>query len=315
MSSLVREVDYYKVDIELNSNKKNYSFLLLYLGIIIFCVILWSAYYKDFINSFMYVGTLLVSATILLVFLLIFRKDKNRIGKLTLITITFVLFLCYEFKLLEYEPHTYTASFHAPPVEAYDDSGINLMIVRTIEHAYVEDREMIVRGLEQQNLDVIDLYKVNNKSRYNSKNAELLRLFRIQKDDFTIMSSNVKRYLEDDLSGIDQFLNRKDISGDSAGLGIALTGLIAQGQLKNNLTFGVTGAILATGEVKAIGMIKEKVLIAEKENFPFMIIPTENANVANEVKIAHNLNVEIFDVDHIDQAILLIQELNDEYSR
>lgn len=105
----------------------------------------------------------------------------------------------------------------------------------------------------------------------------------------TDAKGNLERYLGEDLSSIDKFLNRDDISGDSAGLGLALSGLIAQKKLKNGLNFGVTGSLNTTGEVLPIGVIKEKILIVDEKAYPFMIIPSENYTEAMNVKKTQNL--------------------------
>ncbi|MEK4486014.1 S16 family serine protease [Psychrobacillus sp. FSL H8-0484] len=281
--------------------------LLLYL-------VLWFIYYQDLINAFVLVGVLLVVLTIQLICLIIFRKDQAKIEIMSISTIIVAILLFFEFLLLEYEGHTFTASFYADSIEVIDNSGIHLMVVRTEDIGYIEDREVIVKSLEQEN-DFISLHKINNKARYQSKNAEILRLLRINKDHFTLMKRNVNRYLEGETSSIEAFLNREDISGDSVGLGLALTVLIAQGELSNKLSFGVTGALSETGDVLRIGMIREKVLIAEENGYPFMIIPIENAAEAREIKASRNLNIEIFDVNHIDQAVVLIKKLNEEHSK
>lgn len=276
--------------------------------------VLWFIYYQDLINGFRLVGVLLIILAIQLICLIIFRKDQAKIGIISISTIIVAILLCFEFLLLEYEGHTFTASFYADPIEVFDNSGIHLMVVKTEDISYIEDRELVVKSLEQEN-DFISLHKINNKSRYQSKNAEILRFLRIKKDHFTLMKRNVKSYLEGETSSIEEFLGREDISGDSVGLGLALTALIAQGELSNELTFGVTGALNETGNVSGIGMIKEKVLIAEENGYPFMIIPSENATEAREVKVSQNLNIEIFDVSHIDQAIDLMKKLNEEHSK
>ena len=119
-----------------------------------------------------------------------------------------------------------------------------------------------------------------------------------------------KGYLGRETKIINTFLNRTDISGDSAGLGLALSGLIEKGELKNHVTFGVTGALSATGEVLPIGMIKEKLLIAEEKGYPFMIIPSGNRTEAKKIIVEENLKIEVFDVNHIEELIELINEWN-----
>ncbi|MGE7921310.1 hypothetical protein ACQKM9_20580 [Viridibacillus sp. NPDC093762] len=194
----------------MNVKKRNMPFLILCFAIIIFYLMLWYAYFKDFINSFIFIGTIFVGLVIMLINLVVFRNDKSRIGEIRWLTIILALLLCFEIRLLWYESYTYTASFHVKPIEVFDESGIHIMVVSTIDIEYVEDKELIIRSLEKENLNIIDLYKLNNKIRYESKNAELLKWLRIQKDEFAIMGRNVKQYLGDDPSSINGFLNRKD---------------------------------------------------------------------------------------------------------
>lgn len=304
-----------KGDASLNVIKRNLPFLYMVIALIIFYSILLVAYYNDFINGFVFLGVMLVAFAIILIPLIVDRNDRKRVRKLSWIALSLGVILCFETPLLWYESNTYTASCHAEPIEAFDNSGIHLMLVTTFEIGYLEDKELIMEGLQQDNLDIIDLHKVTNKIRYHSKNSEILQWLKIQKDDFTIMSDNVTSYLVAKTDSIKDVLNRNDISGDSVGLGLALSGLIGEGKLENDLTFGVTGALSASGDVKAVGMIKEKVLIAAEHAYPYMIIPSENAEEASEVKKMHNLKVEIFDVNHIDQAMYLIKELNEENAK
>lgn len=284
-------------------------------ALIILYSIMLVTYYTDLINGFVFIGVMLVAFALILIPLIVYRNDRKRVRKLRWIALSLGFLLCFETPLLWYESNTYTASRHAEPIEAFDNSGIHLMLVTTFEIGYLEDKELIMKGLQQDSLDIIGLYKVTNKIRYKSKNSEILRWLRIQKDDFTIMKDNVTSYLVDETSSIQEVLNRNDITGDSIGLGLALSGLIGEGKLENDLTFGVTGALSDTGDVKAIGMIKEKILIAEEQSYPYMIIPSENAQEASEVKKTHNLTVEIFDVNHINQAMDLIEELNEEHTK
>ncbi|WP_168193793.1 S16 family serine protease [Lysinibacillus sp. SGAir0095] len=173
----------------------------------------------------------------------------------------------------------------------------------------MDDESLIRNSLKQGERDFIDLYKLNNKIRYESKNTEILQWLRIQKDEFSVMKENVKLYLGN-IGNIAGFLKREDLTGDSAGLGLVLTELIAQGKLENHITFGVTGAINSTGDVREIGMVKEKILIAEKMGFPYIIIPTDNLEDANEIKKKEKLTIEIIDVKNVDEAIRLVGKLN-----
>lgn len=285
--------------------------LLIPLITALFLVALWFSYYNNHINSFVYIGVLLVTLFIVLIFLIVFRNHNNSIGKIKVMAIMVILVFLFDFRLINYEAYTYRVSSHAEPIEVIKDSGINLMVVRTFEILNVEDKKLIESSLEKENHQVISIEKFDNKIKYRSKNKELLQMVMVKKDAFDIMGSNVKKYLSRDIGIINEFVEREDISGDSAGLGLALSGLLQQNKLFNRIPIGVTGAITPAGDVTLIGMIKEKLLIAEQNNLPYMIIPDENASEANKVKKEYKLSVEIFSVSHIDQAILIINKLND----
>lgn len=85
------------------------------------------------------------------------------------------------------------------------------------------------------------------------------------------------------------------------------------GTFQNHIPIAVTGAINGKGEVKAVGGIKEKIRIVEKSGFQFMIIPSENSKEAETLKKELNTNIQIFDVNHIDEAVKQIYYLNEKY--
>lgn len=147
------------------------------LAFIIFYTSMLVAYYTDLINGFVFIGVLLVVFALILIPLIIYRNDRERVRKLRWIALSLGVLLCFETPLLWYESNTYTASRHAEPIEAFDNSGIHLMFVTTFEIGYVEDKELIMKGLQQDNLDIIGLYKVTNKIRYQSKNSEIIFLY------------------------------------------------------------------------------------------------------------------------------------------
>ncbi|MEH7236672.1 S16 family serine protease [Bacillus sp. JJ1562] len=282
----------------------------LYTGVAVFLlyITLWVLYYFDFINAFLLIGVLLVELIFLVIVLIIFRNSNLRI-----IHITSVLLICiliFEFKLLNYESHTYLVSLMADPIEIVDNSGIQLMVVKTADFEYQKDEELILKSFEHENQEVLNLHKIDNESRYKSKNTQLWNWLMNKEDDFSIMRKNVENYLSGDTTSIAPFLKRDDISGDSVGLGVAISAKIADGKLTNNKTIGIKGALDATGNVLPIGMVEEKIRIAENESYPYIIVPSGNAKEAREVKQSMNLKIEIFDVNHIDQAVSLIKRLN-----
>ncbi|MDR4889669.1 S16 family serine protease [Fredinandcohnia sp. QZ13] len=271
---------------------------------------LWVLYYFDFISAFWLIGVLGVELVLLLILLIIFRNKKSGLMIIQITAVLLIGIFVFELKLVYYESFSYRVSLVADPIEAVEHSGIHLLVVNTFDLEYPKDEEYIIKGFENDNQEVLNLYKINNENRYKSKNAELLNWIINKEEDFSIMRENVQSYLSGDTTSIDAFLKRDDISGDSVGLGLAISAKIADGKLKNNKTIGITGALDASGNVLPIGMIEEKIRIAEKKSYPYIIVPDGNAKEAREVKQTMNLKIEIFDVNHIDQAVSLIKRLN-----
>ena len=107
-------------------------------------------------------------------------------------------------------------------------------------------------------------------------------------------------------------LVEKIISGDSAGLALGLTAMIHQGNLANELPISVTGTLEPNGDVMQVGGIKAKMMIAEQNGFPIIMIPLANREEAETAKTQQELSIEILPVSHIDEAVLAIKELNAE---
>lgn len=287
-------------------------FLLSIAAVIIIYSGLSIAFYFGLINTFIVIGALMLLLIMTMFFLFRNRNEKSKATKISWIFALVALLLVFDALLIQYEHFTYEAVFHAEPVEVAADSGINLMGVGVWNIKSEENKEQLVKDFEDGNWGLIALNEVDNKERYHSRNNNLLQFLGIRRDAGSVMARNVEDYLGGTTDGIETYLNRIDIEGDSAGLALALTGLVEQNKLVNKLEFGVTGALGEQGEVGRIGMVKEKLMIAEKKEYPFMIIPSENAAEAAEVKKAENLGIEVFDVSHIDEAVELINRLNEE---
>ncbi|MGE7982116.1 S16 family serine protease [Solibacillus sp. NPDC093137] len=101
------------------------------------------------------------------------------------------------------------------------------------------------------------------------------------------------------------------MEGDSAGLATVLSALIENGDVNNNIPIAVTGAIDSKGNVKEIGSIKAKTLIAEQSGFSHIILPVENEEEAKRVKKDEQLNIEIIAVASIENAVTDIKKLNE----
>lgn len=281
-------------------------------AVIIFYIGLSIAFYFGLINTFIVIGALMLLLIITMIVLFRYRSEKSKVTKITWIFALVALLLVFDALLIQYENFTYEAVFHAEPVEAAADSGINLMGVGVWSIKSKENKEQLVADFEDGSWGLIALNEVDNKERYHSRNNNLLQFLGFRRDAGSVMAKNVDDYLGGTTDGVERYLKRVDIEGNSAGLALALTGLIEQNKLVNELEFGVTGTLDDQGDVGRIGMVKEKLMIAEKKGYPFMIIPRENAAEAAEVKKAENLGIEVFDVSHIDEAVELINRLNEE---
>ncbi|HSJ38147.1 MAG TPA: S16 family serine protease [Planococcus sp. (in: firmicutes)] len=298
------------------SNKRvNSRFLRSIAGIVVFYIGLSFAFYFDLINTYIVIGALMLVLIITIIVLLRYRNEKSKVNKITWIFALAALLLIFDAFLIPYENFTYEAVFHAEPVEVAADSGINLMGVGVWNIRSIEDKKQLVADFESGSWGLIALNDVDNKERYHSRNNNLLQFLGFRRDAGSVMAKNVGDYLGGTTDGVGKYLEREDIEGNSAGLALALTGLIEQNKLVNELEFGVTGSLNEDGDVNHIGMVKEKLMIAEEKRYPFMIIPSENADEAEEVKKAQNLDIQIFAVSHIDEAVELINRLNEEHRK
>lgn len=272
--------------------------------------IFWIAYYMDFINSFVFLGTLLVFMFIGLILFIIYRKNKFKILTIFIAILLLSVFWTFEIFLTNYESHTYIASGYEEPEELLRGSGIHLMVVKQVDVLILEDEDAIRANYERAGIQLFNLYKINNKDRYSSKNQELLSRLGFGETEFQQMNTNVKSYVKEDITVIEEFLSRENLSGNSAGLGLGLTALVYQKKLENEIRMGVTGTLEPNGDVLPIGMIEEKLLISEQNDLPYIIIPLANAKEAEAVKSQHKLAIEILVVNHIDQAVEIITGLN-----
>lgn len=274
--------------------------------------LLGNAYYVDYLNGFLFLGALLVISIIALIFLIIFRRNKFKSLTLTLVIVWGLIFCSYEILLLDYEGHTYSADGYREPEELLENSGIHILVVGQSDIYYLEDEEGVKDTYNKNGVQVLDMYKIKNRDRYRSKTTELKQFFGFGKEEdaFQVMRKNVRNYIDEDITFINEFLSRENLEGDSAGLALGLTAMIHQGNLVNKLPIGITGTLEANGDVMQIGAIKAKMMIAEQAGLLVAIIPLENRKEAEIVKEQQGLTIEILAVSHIDEAALAIRELN-----
>ncbi len=303
-----------KRDIPLNRSSKLLALLYSVLISVPIYGLLGNAYYLDFINGFIFLGLLIVVMVIALIPLIIFRKHRFKSFTFALVFVLTSLFWLYEVQLLSYESHTYLAESYREPEELLADSGIYILVVGLNEIHYIEDEEMVRTTYEKNGVQVLDKYKIRNRDRYRSKTTELKKIigFGKEEDAFQIMGKNVRYYIDEDITFINEFLSRENLTGDSAGLALGLTAMIHQGHLVNEFPIGVTGTLEPNGDVMQVGGIKAKMMIAEQNGFPVIMIPLANREEAETVKVQQELTIEILPVGHIDEAVLAIKEWNEE---
>lgn len=278
--------------------------IFLYYGVVLFL------YLQDVIGGISFVAILLISFIILLIVRILLRKKINYKRKITLATCIMFLLFCFEIPLIFYEGTSHVAYIYTEPLHA-KGTEIYLIGVNRVDFQFMESIQSVEDLLNKQQVPFLNVAENTNLVLYESKNRQILKWLHLQKSEVDQMKENVNHYLGKEDVRINEFFNQDNIGGNSAGLGLALTGLILQGDLQNNVAIAVTGAISETGDVLPIGVLKEKILIAEKYGLPFMIIPSKNAEEAAQIQKEQNINMKILDVAHIDEAVQLINEMND----
>ncbi|QGG51536.1 hypothetical protein GDS87_11515 [Lysinibacillus pakistanensis] len=267
-------------------------------------------YLQDVIGGISFVAILLISFIILLIVRILLRKKINYKRKITLVTCIMFLLFCFEIPLIFYEGTSHVAYIYTEPLHA-KGTEIYLIGVNRVDFQFMESIQSVEDLLNKQQVPFLNVAENTNLVLYESKNRQILKWLHLQKSEVDQMKENVNHYLGKEDVRINEFFNQDNIGGNSAGLGLALTGLILQGDLQNNVAIAVTGAISETGDVLPIGVLKEKILIAEKYGLPFMIIPSKNAEEAAQIQKEQNIHMKILDVAHIDEAVQLISEMND----
>lgn len=304
---------FYEVKVLSQSNlKPKFPFISVFLLTLIL-ITFWSAYYYNFMNGYLYVGFIMLEAIFVMILVIFFTKKPHFRKTYSVVLMILLIALVFEYRLIYQESYSHLVYGSKEPEEIVKDSGIYLLGVNT-STIYVAD------GLDDSTIKdsyengsgetMLHLYPYENKDRYNLKNEELLSFVGLKKSDWSEMEKNVLAFLGELPNEIKPFLNEEDNYGNSAGLALVLSSLIGKGELNNQKQIAVTGAIGPTGNVLAIGAMKEKMLISEQYGFSYIMIPEENFIKAAEVKKEQNLNIEIIAVSHIDEATNIISEMN-----
>ena len=267
-------------------------------------------YLINIISGFFFVNVLLTATVLIALFTLNVRKLKTPKSPFVLSIIFSVLLLIYEMPLILVDNHQYHVTSPDAPEELIKGSGIFLLAVNETILGSVDSEQELRESYVNSDAEFFEIKSIKNHERYNGKNMAIIEAMGIHKDGFEQMAENVRGYLNTGNDSIDEFLERDGSGGNSAGLALALSSLSEQGEYKNKLQFGVTGAINEIGEVMEIGSVKEKVWIANENGLPHMILPLANLAEAKEVKKALSLPIELIGVHDVEQAIQIIEELN-----
>lgn len=289
-------------------NKAFNRILILVIAISIYSCLLIS-YLLDLIDSFVFVSGLMFCSVLAISMILIFRKQRELVKKLLIPMFVFLFLTLFELPLTQYEGHNYNAIGYREPELILPGSGINIMAVSIKYIYFLENEEEIRQSYSDE--EIYNFIKIRNRDYYLSKANWLLGVLGLGKSEFDRMRENVLHYAGEDIGVINEFLQREDMDGDSAGLALGLIAKIEGGELKNNLEIAVTGGLEKDGSIYSVGSIEEKLLIAEKNSLAYFILPQENLAEGREAKRKHSLSLKLYPVKHIREALQTINHLNE----
>ncbi|WP_277585163.1 S16 family serine protease [Psychrobacillus antarcticus] len=266
----------------------------------------------DYISNFFFWTVLFLLVILWSSFLLGTRKTKIYKHTFVFSLIASLFLLVYEFPIMFANENNYIVSSYVPPEELIKNTGIYLLPVNSIEIQQQDAlNEQVFRDVNSHLL-ILDIVKGTNFQVYSGKTTLIYKMARInlEVDYFQQMSVNVKSYLNTTNPAIDEFLSRSNLGGNSAGLALVLSSLSEQGEFKNDIPIGVTGAINKSGKAIEIGQVKEKVISANTIGLPYIILPIGNFEEGNDARKSLNLPIEIIGVRDVEDAIQHINELN-----
>ncbi|ALC90968.1 hypothetical protein AM500_15130 [Bacillus sp. FJAT-18017] len=270
-------------------------------------------YFMGFISGSHLICVLFLMSVVFIIFLFFIRKIRISKHIFVFSAVVSFLLLIYEFPIVLLDELQYIVTGYHEPEEIIKGTGIFLLGVSVVQMGDVENeqevREMFTHNQKETYYEIIP---VTNPERYKSKNLAVFEFIGIRKHAFEQMSENVSAYLKTRKPVIDEFLSRENSTGDSAGLGLVLSSILAQKEIHNDVPIGITGAITKTGKVEYVGHIEEKVRIASENKFTHVIIPYSNLTEANEIKDKLNLSIKIIGVRNVDEAVKITKEINNE---
>ncbi|WP_444684780.1 S16 family serine protease [Alkalicoccus luteus] len=263
-------------------------------------------YLSGAVGAFFLNGGLLAGTVVWLLVLITFRQHTSVVFLAGFAIGWTALLLVYEMPLVQYESHTYMVTTYREPEDVTGSSNIYVMAVGTTD-VFILDEEAAVESVEAAGSDVFDTYETTNRTRYGSKNRNLMELFGPGPgSQFADMQESVQTFPESDVTEINSFFERDSYVGNSAGLALVLTGMSEQGFLQVEEPVSVTGAIEPDGTVTPVSMIEEKLLIAERDQIPLFIVPSENKAEAQQAKVKYGASVAVEGAATLEEAVNVI---------
>ena len=293
---------------------KRFSTILHISLTLLFYLLFLFLYLQDVIDEISYLAILLISLLILSISIVVFRKKRTVRRKMTIPLSILLLLFCYELPLIGFAAQSHIAEIYFEPSETVERSGIFIIGIGVETLNNMESKQAVQEQLTKEHKDVLTIIELTNPMSYKNKNRTLLSWLGLnEKSPKEEMREYLREYFGKEEQRLTDYFNYDSATGNSAGLAILLTELMINGTFQNHLPIAVTGAINGKGEVTAVGGIKEKIQIAEKSGFQFMIIPSENSKEAETFQKEINTNIRIFDVNHVDEAVEQINYLNEKY--
>ena len=210
---------------------------------------------------------------------------------------------------------------------AFDKANLDYEITdRKVNIIYIYEKADTDLKIGDQIIEV-------NGVKINSKEEALEEISKYDNIKFKVINDGVKyeRYANKvSIDGIDlvgvmvcetkEVITSKDVkinfkkseSGPSGGFMMSLS--IYDSLIEEDLTKGLkivgTGTIDENGNVGVIGGIKHKIKAAAKEDADIFFVPFENYEEAKETVVEDNLDIELVEVKHIDDAINYLQTID-----
>ncbi len=282
-------------------NRKAYETLPL-----LACFVLYICYLLSFLIGYINSDQLVMSLLLLMICqLVVLFRNKRYFRKRSLILplMGIIILLLYEGIFLMMVD---TVTYYVEPEEIIDGTGIFVLSVGTVP----------IKNVEEKKLHAFPFFPIEEEKNtpleiYSAKNRAYCQLISVCPEEFQVMERNVTSYLGKETHfAIQQFFKKTNYAGESAGLMLVISQLVYENKIENDEKIAITGAITKNGEVKQVGVIREKVLTAAASGISYVIVPLENKEEALKIRDAYHFQLDIYGVGSIEEALTAIKEIN-----